>query len=257
MNIKLRKVSLAIVTFAILMLLWQAYVSLFEIPEHLLPGPIALLISMVSYFTTGVIMSHIGITLYEILIGFVIGTVLGIAFGYFLAKSPTLERLTTPYVVLLQTIPKISLAPLFILWFGLGATSKIALVILVVFFPIMVNCIVGVRSVERDMQNLLKILKATPWQRFITIEVPFSLPFIMSGIKVATTYAITGAVIGELIGAKGGLGYLVTLGSETYDIKMIMTSVILLSVIGLLLYLIVGYIEKKVLHWHESQEIIM
>jgi NitT/TauT family transport system permease protein len=257
MKNRIRKVSLAIITFAALMLIWQAYVTFFKVPEHLLPGPIVLLQSLVSLFTSGVIISHIGITLYEIFIGFVIGTVLGILFGYILAKNPTLERLLTPYVVLLQTIPKISLAPLFILWFGLGATSKIALVILVVFFPIMVNCIVGVRSVEKDMQNLLTILKASAWQKFISVEVPFSLPFIMSGIKVGTTYAITGAVIGELIGAKGGLGYLVTLGSETYDIKMIMSSVLILSIIGLILYLLVSYIEKKALHWHESQEIIM
>jgi NitT/TauT family transport system permease protein len=143
------------------------------------------------------------------------------------------------------------------LWFGLGATSKIALVILVVFFPIMVNTIVGIRSVESNMQDLLNILKANRWQRFWTVEIPYSLPSIMSGVKVSTTYAITGAVIGEMIGAKAGLGYLVILGSETFDINLILTAVLLLSVIGLVLYLLTNLLEKRLLRWHESQDLIM
>jgi NitT/TauT family transport system permease protein len=201
--------------------------------------------------------THIGITLYEIFIGFLIGCVLGLLFGYLLAKSVLLERLFTPYIVLVQIAPKISIAPLFLLWFGLGATSKIALVILVVFFPIMVNTIVGIRSVESNMQDLLNILKANRWQRFWTVEIPYSLPSIMSGVKVSTTYAITGAVIGEMIGAKAGLGYLVILGSETFDINLILTAVLLLSVIGLVLYLLTNLLEKRLLRWHESQDLIM
>jgi NitT/TauT family transport system permease protein len=252
-----RKSILVTITLLVFVLLWQAYISLFHVPVQILPGPLLFAAKFMSNMAMGDMDIHIGMTLYEIFVGFVIGCVLGLVFGYLLAKSVWLERLFTPYIVLAQIAPKISIAPLFLLWFGLGATSKIALVILVVFFPIMVNTIIGIRSVEKNMQDLLHILKANRWQKFASVEIPYSLPSILSGVKVSTTYAITGAVIGEMIGAKAGLGYLVILGSETYDINMILTAVLLLSVMGLLLYLLSDYLEKKLLHWHESQDQIL
>lgn len=257
MNKSLYKILLINFTFFLFILIWHAYVTIFEIPAHTLPAPYPFVKEVIRYFIIGDIYFHIGITLYEILVGFFIGSVSGLFVGYFIAKSHLLERFVTPYIILVQTIPKISIAPLFILWLGLGANSKIALVILVVFFPIMVNLIVGIRSVDKNMQYLTTILKANRWQKLISIELPYSLPSVMSGAKVATTYAITGAVIGELIGAKAGLGYLVMLGSTTFDISMILISVLLLSIIGLALYLIVDLIEKKILRWHESQDIIL
>ena len=132
---------------------------------------------------------------------------------------------------------------------GLGIESKAALVILVVSFPIMINEVSAIRSIEDNVYNLMKVLKASKWQTFCKIEVPYSIEMMLSGIKLALTQAMTGAVIGEMIGAKAGLGYLLTLGSETYDIKMILNAVILLSVIGLALYLISELIEKKALYW--------
>ena len=132
---------------------------------------------------------------------------------------------------------------------GLGIESKAALVILVVSFPIMINEVSAIRSIEDNVYNLMKVLKASKWQTFCKIEVPYSIEMMLSGIKLALTQAMTGAVIGEMIGAKAGLGYLLTLGSETYAIKMILNAVILLSVIGLALYLISELIEKKALYW--------
>ncbi|MEK8130383.1 ABC transporter permease [Paenibacillus filicis] len=252
-----RKTLLVSITLLVFIGLWQAYVSAFKVPVQILPGPALFVSKFVGIMSMSNMGTHIGITLYEIFIGFVIGCVCGLLFGYLLAKYPVLERMFNPYIVLIQIAPKISIAPLFLLWFGLGATSKVALVILVVFFPIMVNTIVGMRSVEKNMQDLLHILRANRWQRFWSVEIPYSLPSIMSGVKVSTTYAITGAVIGEMIGAKAGLGYLVILGSETYDINMILTAVLLLSLIGLILYVLSNQLEKKLLRWHESQEVIM
>jgi len=248
---------LVLVTLVVFIALWQAYVSIFNVPKQIMPDPISFASKFIQILSVDGFGAHIGITLYEIFVGFVIGCVLGLVFGYLLSKSVLLERLFTPYIVLVQIAPKISIAPLFVLWFGLEATSKIALVILVVFFPIMVNTIIGIRSVEKNMQDLLHILKANRWQRFMSVEIPYSLPSIMSGVKVSTTYAITGAVIGEMIGAKSGLGYLVIMGSETYDINLILTAVILLSVIGMALYLLCNYLERKLLSWHESQEVIL
>ena len=172
----------------------------------------------------------------------VIGIVIGLVLGYIMAKIRFIERLIMPFVIIIQTAPKISLAPLFILWMGLGIESKAA-------FPIMINEVSAIRSIEDNVYNLMKVLKASKWQTFCKIEVPYSIEMMLSGIKLALTQAMTGAVIGEMIGAKAGLGYLLTLGSETYDIKMILNAVILLSVIGLALYLISELIEKKALYW--------
>ncbi|MNW25459.1 putative aliphatic sulfonates transport permease protein SsuC [compost metagenome] len=257
MRMSLRKTTITLLTFLIFVIVWQVYVSVSQVPEHILPGPVQYASEFIRITSTSNFGEHITTTLYEIAVGFGIGCVLGLFFGYLLAKSELMERLITPYVVLAQITPKISIAPLFILWFGLGATSKIALVILVVFFPIMVNTIIGIRSVESNMKDLLHVLRAKPLQKFLSVEIPYSLPSIMSGVKVSTTYAITGAVIGEMIGAKAGLGYLVILGSETYDINLILTAVLILSLMGLILYALCGYAEKRLLHWHESQEQVM
>ncbi|MPN20039.1 Riboflavin transport system permease protein RibX [bioreactor metagenome] len=156
-----------------------------------------------------------------------------------------------PFVIILQTAPKISLAPLFILWMGLGIKSKLALVILVVMFPIMINQVLAIRTIDENAYNLMKILRAKKFQTFLYLELPYSFEMLLSGIKLAITQAVTGAVIGEMIGAKAGLGYLLTLGSETYDINMILSAVIVLSFIGLFLYLLSSGLEKKVLFWKE------
>ena len=231
------------------LIVWELYIRIFHVPNYLLPGPAELANSMVKLFVSGDVMKHIRVTMEEILVGTVIGIVIGLVLGYIMAKIRFIERLIMPFVIIIQTAPKISLAPLFILWMGLGIESKAALVILVVSFPIMINEVSAIRSIEDNVYNLMKVLKASKWQTFCKIEVPYSIEMMLSGIKLALTQAMTGAVIGEMIGAKAGLGYLLTLGSETYDIKMILNAVILLSVIGLALYLISELIEKKALYW--------
>ncbi|NMA13154.1 MAG: ABC transporter permease [Chloroflexi bacterium] len=210
-----------------------------------------LLGSMIRLFQTGEITKHIMITLQEIFVGTGVGIVIGLVLGYIMAKIKVIERLVMPFVVIVQTAPKISLAPLFILWMGLGIESKAALVILVVSFPIMINEVTAIRSIDDNAYNLMKVLKANRWQVFTQLEVPYSLEMLLSGIKLALTQAMTGAVIGEMIGAKAGLGYLLTLGNETYDIRLILNAVILLSMIGLILYILSGLIERKALYWKE------
>ena len=242
---KYRKIILPALFLPLFLIVWELYIRLFHVPNYLLPGPAELADSMVKLFVSGDIMKHIRVTMEEILMGTVIGIVIGLILGYIMAKIRFIERLIMPFVIIIQTAPKISLAPLFILWMGLGIESKAALVILVVSFPIMINEVSAIRSIEDNVYNLMKVLKASKWQTFCKIEVPYSIEMMLSGIKLA----LTGAVIGEMIGAKAGLGYLLTLGSETYDIKMILNAVILLSVIGLALYLISEFVEKKALYW--------
>lgn len=246
---KYRRIILPALFFPLFLIVWQLYVTILRVPNYLLPGPAELFSSMIKLFVSGDVTKHIAVTMEEIIAGTAIGIVIGLVLGYIMAKIRLIERLVMPFVIIVQTAPKISLAPLFILWMGLGIESKAALVILVVSFPIMINEVSAIRSIEDNVYNLMKILKASRWQVFFHIEVPYSIEMMLSGIKLALTQAMTGAVIGEMIGAKAGLGYLLTLGSETYDIKMILNAVILLSVIGLALYLVSELIEKKALYW--------
>ena len=242
-----RKILLPLLFFPIIIVLWKSYIKIFNVPSYLLPQPEDLLINITDLIIKGDMLYHISITLQEVFIGIIIGILSGLIIGYVVAKSKYIEKLVMPFVLIIQTAPKISLAPLFILWFGLGLKSKIALVILVVLFPVMVNEILAIRSIDKNMYNLMKILNSNTFQKFYYIELPYSLEAILSGIKVAVTQAMTGAVIGEMIGAKAGLGYLLILGNETYDIKLILSSVIVLSIIGLLLYIMAEKIEKKFL----------
>ena len=248
---KYRKVILPVLVFPIIILIWKLYIFAFEVPSYLLPQPEDLLVYFVNLLTNGGMMKHIIITLKEVFVGVFIGIVLGLVMGYIVSKSKIVEKLVMPFILIIQIAPKISLAPLFILWFGLGLESKIALIILVVFFPIMVNQVTAIRSIDKNVINLMKVLNVSKFKRFIYIELPYSLEAIISGVKVAMTHAIVGAVIGEMIGAKAGLGYLLTLGNEVYDISLVLSSVFVLSLIGLILYLVAEVIEKKVLYWKD------
>lgn len=249
-----RKFILPVLFFPVFLLLWQLYIVCFQVPEYLLPTPFQLMASLVRLFTGGGVMKHIAVTMKEILAGTLAGIGIGLVLGYLMAKIRWIEGLVMPFVIIVQTAPKISLAPLFILWMGLGIQSKAALVVLVVSFPIMINEVSALRSIDPNVYNLMKILKGRRLQVFFHIELPYSMEMMLSGIKLALTQAMTGAVIGEMIGAKAGLGYLLTLGSETYDIKLILNAVILLSVMGLLMYLVSEVIERKVLYWKVMDE---
>ncbi|KHF37806.1 ABC transporter permease [Halalkalibacter okhensis] len=250
-----KKIAVIFIPFLLFVLVWDLYVRFLSIPSYILPSPGSFLIELLTVFRQGEIYTHIYTTLYEIAIGMLLGVLLGLFVGYLVAKSRLIERILNPYIIIIQIIPKISIAPLFLLWFGLGANSKIAIIILVVFFPIMVNLIVGLRSIDRNVHALLKLVKVNRWQKFRFVEVMYALPAIISGVKVACTYAITGAVIGEMLGAQSGLGYLVMLGSETNEIQIILTSVFLLCIIGLILYLMIDLFERKLLGWHETREL--
>ncbi|MDV7824465.1 ABC transporter permease [Enterococcus gallinarum] len=235
--------------FTLIIIIWELSVRISNVPNYILPSPTKLTSFFLTYISTGELLINAWVTLQEIFIGTFFGIILGVFLGYLIVKIKLIERLLMPLILIIQIAPKISLAPLFILWFGLGIQSKIALVILVVSFPIMVNQYTAFKQIDIRYIELLKILKASKFQKFISLELPFAFSAIISGIKVSMTQAITAAVIGEMMGAKSGLGYLLTYGNEMYDINIILSSVITLSIIGLVLYYMATYIEKKVLYW--------
>lgn len=232
-----------------ILLVWQFSVQLLQVPNYIMPTPLELINYIFTQFTTGMIGKHILVTLYEVLVGTFYGIILGIVLGYIIAKSKVIDRLLTPIILILQIAPKISLAPLFLLWFGLGASSKIALVILVVSFPVMIAQSTVIKNIDQNYMDFMTVLNGNAFQRFIHIELPYSLTAVLGGIKVSVTQGMTGAVIGEMMGAQAGLGYLLVYGSEMYDIKIILSSVIILSILGLILYYLAEFIEKKIIFW--------
>ena len=186
-------------------------------------------------------------------VGFVIGVVAGVATAVLFTRLPAVEVVLNPLIIFVQTAPKIAIAPLLLLWLGLGATPKIVLVAIVVFFPVLSNMLSALRSIDPNLLALARILRMGPVARFRRIELPQSLPLLFTGMKVGVTLAVTAAVIGELMGARAGLGYLLSLGQETADVGLVLVAVILLSLIGYALYLLLGIAERRLLGWHESR----
>ena len=242
----------AVLSLVIFVAVWWLAVVILDVPGYLVPSPPALAEKFWFLVTQAGLFGHIPVTLIEILVGFVIGTVAGIGLAVLFTRMPMLEVVLNPLIIFVQTAPKIAIAPLLLLWLGLGATPKIVLVAIVTFFPVLSNMLSALRSMDPNLLALARILRLSPWARLWRIEMPQALPLLFTGMKVGVTLAVTAAVIGELMGARAGLGYLLSLGQETADIGIVLVSVILLSLIGYGLFLVMDMVERRMLNWHES-----
>ncbi len=232
---------------AVALLAWSALVWLLNVPAYLLPGPAAVFRRFVELAESAKLMRHTAVTLSEILAGYTAGTVAGVAAGLLFARLPRLERIATPLIVLLQTAPKIALAPLLLLWLGIGPTPKIVLIAVVTFFPVMAGMVSGLRYSEGGFRDLATVLKLSPFQRFWHIERLSALPSVLAGMATATTLAMTAAVVGELIGASEGIGYLLASGQESSDTAGVIGMVVLLSLIGWVFYEAVEHARHRAL----------
>lgn len=242
----------AVVSLLIFIALWWLAVLALAVPEYLVPSPPVLASKFWFLTTQAGLFGHLPVTLFEIVVGFVIGTLAGIAVAVLFVRMPLVEIVLDPLIIFIQTAPKIAIAPLLLLWLGLGATPKVVLVAIVSFFPVLSNMLSALRSIDPNLIALAKLLNLGGLRRIWLIELPQSLPLLFSGMKVGVTLAVTAAVIGELMGAKAGLGYLLSLGQETADIGLVLISVTLLSLVGYVLFVLVDRVERRLLRWHES-----
>ena len=192
---------------------------------------------------------HTGITAFEVLVGFIARQPAGRVMGYALGMSPTAEFALSPYILALQIAPKIAFAPLFILWMGFTIYPKILVAILIVFFPVMVNVLTAVRGVDPDLINLARSFKATRSQIFWKIEFPASMPPLFAGLRIGSTLAVIGVVVGELVGGNSGLGYLLSFGEGQGNTAMVFVTIIMLTLVGGVAYLLVILAEIRVLHY--------
>jgi len=231
--------------------LWTLITVVGDYPDFILPDPITVFQEMTKIGSSGLLWHHTLATLLEIMGGLVLGLTTATILGYLLAKSPLLERLVGPYIVASQSIPSIAIAPLLIIWFGSGKLSKVLICALVVFFPVLVNTIVGIRSVDEGLKTLMHSLRANRWQTFTMLEVPAAMPVLLGGLKIGVTLSVIGAVVGEFVGADRGLGYLINLAKGLFNTPLMFAALISLATISLILYLIVSGLEKWLLAWRE------
>jgi len=231
---------------------WEALVRLLQVPAFILPTPSSIFTALYRGFASTLYLNHIGITLAETLIGFVVGTVLAFALGIAVALSRPIEYFLYPFIVMFQAMPKVALAPLIIVWFGLGLTSKVVNAALVAFFPLMVNTIVGLRSAEEEKVDLMRSLAASRWQIFWMLRLPNAMPYIFAGLEIAMIFALIGAIVAEFVGAQSGLGMLIQSMNFTMDVAGQFSILLILSLMGLVLNGIVNGVRRRVLFWDPS-----
>jgi len=231
--------------------IWTLITIVGNYPTFILPDPVSVLNEFVKIATNGTLWRHSTTTLFEIIGGLALGLSTATIIGYVLAKSPFLERLAGPYIAAMQSVPAIAVAPLLVIWFGSGQLSKILICALIVFFPVLVNTIVGIRSVDPGLKTLMRSLRANRWQTFIRLEVPAAMPVLLGGLKIGVVLAVIGAVVGEFVGADQGLGYLINLSKGLFNTPLMFAALIALGIISLSLYLIVTGLEHWLLAWRQ------
>lgn len=248
----IKKIGFILLSGLVGLAMWQSFTSLSDIPSFIFPTPFDVWEKFLSVTRDGSLLFHTLITLQEVLLGLTLGLSAAIITGYFLAKSRLVERVLSPYIVASQSIPIVAIAPLLVIWLGPGILSKILTSALIVFFPVLVNTIVGLRSVPKELYDLLKSLQANPWQRIFKLEIPAALPVFLGGLRIGATLAVIGAVVGEFVGADKGLGFLVNVGRGLYDTSLVFVAVFTLVVLALGLYRSVVFLESRLLSWQKE-----
>jgi NitT/TauT family transport system permease protein len=246
----LQSIGLAAAVLAV----WEGACRLFEISALVLPTPSSILIRLYGLISSGMIWPHLGATLVEVLTGFVFGVLAGLVIGAMVSLIPVIERLIYPYLVALQTLPKVAIAPLFIIWFGYGLTSKIVITALVCFFPVRVSVIAGFHSTDKDQLDMMKAFGASKWQTLMRLRVPSALVLIFAGLEIAAVLAVIGAIVGEFVGAQVGLGYLVVTLNFGMDVPGVFAVLIVLSVIGLVMHGLMRYAARRYIFWIRRSE---
>lgn len=228
--------------------LWEAAARLFSIPPYLLPAPSAILLSM-SKNSAVLIKESIGTT-FEILLGFALSVVVGVPLALAIYLWRPFARAVYPVLVSSQAVPKVAIAPLFLVWFGFGLMPKVLIAFLIAFFPVVINTAMGLASLEREKIYLARSMGLGPIATFFKIQLPNALPSIFAGLKISITFAVVGAVVGEFVGGQGGLGYLLLIANGNMDTALLFAGIVALTVLGIVLFALIGLLERLVLPPH-------
>jgi NitT/TauT family transport system permease protein len=238
-------------TFVAMVALWWAAVEVFKIPAYLLPGPKPVFARLVT--DAGLLWTHSQVTLTEIVLGFGITIVTAIPLGLLIALSPLSKQLVYPPIMLMQLVPKIAVAPLFLVWLGFGIESKVLLTVLLTFFPLLIASISGFQIIDDRLLYLTRSMGATGWQTFRFLRFPAALPVIFSGLKTSATIAATAAIVAEFVGANKGLGYVLLRGTSTMDIELVFAVLVVLTLIGVAINYLVEFCEWAMTPWQRAK----
>jgi len=237
--------------FVAIVLIWEAIIRGFDIPIYIMPAPSNIALSLVNT----AYLDNALYTLGEAMLGFLLAAVCGIVLGGLIAQFPLAEKTLYPYLIAIQTTPKVAVAPLFIMWFGFGMTSKVIIAATIAFFPILVNVISGLRSTDPARLELMRSLRATRWQIFTMVRLPGALPMIFAGLNIAIIFSILGAIVGEFLGSRKGLGNAIMQMNVNLDTAGVFATLFVLSAIGVCLHLLMGFLQRKALFWADSSKI--
>lgn len=233
------------------LIIWEVAVMLFKLPAYLLPRPTEIVRTLIEEWDS--LQSNGMVTAYEMILGYVLAVVIGVPLAIGITASPSFDRFITPILLFFQTVPKIAIAPLFLVWFGVGTMPKVLVAFLISFFPIVIDTAVGLRSVSLEMIDLARSMGATRMQIFTQFRLPTSLPYLFSGLKVAATLAVVGAVVGEFVGADRGLGYILLVANSNLQTALLFATIVVLTALGLLLFYAIEILEHFMIPWHVSR----
>lgn len=243
------EITYSVLMFIGLLLVWQVVVKTFDVSNILVPAPTAVADSLVAGFQDGSLMTHSIVTLKEILIGFGIAVGSALVSAVLITQFRTVERVLFPLLILTQTIPKVAMAPLLIVWFGIGISSKVLTVALIAFFPLLINAILGFRSAAYEQVEMLRSFGASRMQVMRHLQIPSALPHIFAGLEVAVILSVTGAVVAEFVGSSEGLGYLIQASNFTLDVARTFAVIVVLSAVGIVLHAVVVQLGKWLVFW--------
>lgn len=240
---------MVVASLGLALLIWSLVVKWSNLPSFILPTPSAVWARFLQVLADGSLLLNTLDTLTEVLSGLVIGSLLATVIGYGLAKSPSLEKIFSPFLVASQAVPTVAIAPLLVIWFGPGMLSKVIICALTVFFPILVNTIIGIQAVPESLYDLMKSMRASKSQTLRYLELPAALPVLFGGLRIGATLSVIGAVVGEFVGSDRGLGFLINVGRGQFDTALVFVALFMLILMAMLLYSAAYFAEKRALRW--------
>jgi NitT/TauT family transport system permease protein len=232
-----------------LLIAWELFVQLRGLPPLVLPGPGLVWQALVEQVAEGQLWPHLWVTVAEVLLGFGLGSALGLLLGATVAFSSRLGRVIRPYIVASQAMPKLALAPIMVIWFGFDLTPKVVIAALISFFPLFENMVAGLQAVEPEQVELFRSLRANRWQSFVKLLLPSAVPYVVAGLRVALILSLVGAVVGEFVGANKGLGALIIAAQGTMNTPLMFAVFVVLTLLGMVLSLLADIVERLALRW--------
>ena len=243
----------AFALFLVILVIWQVTVRFFEIPDIILPSPTGIAYYLIR--RDSLFISHLWPTLLQTIWGFTLAVAGGIMLAVIVALTEFGRRAVMPLLVVAQIVPKIAVAPLFMLWFGLGDLSRVLIAFLVAFFPIVINTVSGLSSVDHNLVLLGRAFARSRWKFFLKIQLPHAVPYLFDGMKVSITLAIIGVIVAEFVSSQRGLGYLIMFGNGRLDTEMMMSAIAVLSLMGLALYAVIALLARTLVYWRNLNEV--